>query len=127
MGNLSAPRGRSAKGEERLIALLKSVAVWELPESGWGRVDEALGLLDLALDGRTELLARAEGMLMMAGPRRAEKGLADVLDTRRPQPVPAPTRELANRLLRQLGPVGRWRDERTSRRRNRQQSGWGTA
>ncbi|MEV4450866.1 MULTISPECIES: CATRA system-associated protein [Streptomyces] len=91
-------------GEERLIGLLESVVVWELPESRWRRVDEALGLLDLALDGRTELLHRAEGMLIMAGPRRVEKGLADVLDTQRPKQVSEPTRELVNRLLRRLGP-----------------------
>ncbi|WP_420709224.1 CATRA system-associated protein [Streptomyces sp. AS58] len=90
-------------GEERLVGLLESVVLWELPERGWRRVDAALGLLDLALGGRGELLPRAEGELLMAGPRRVRKGLADVLDAQRPRQVPEPTRELVNRLLRRLG------------------------
>jgi hypothetical protein len=91
-----------------LNPLLDDVAQWRLTSNGWQRVDEALVLLDEAMESGDEERVR-EGMtaLVLAGPRRAGKRVDDTMDQPARHPASARTRDLANRLLRRIGPPQR--------------------
>jgi hypothetical protein len=87
-----------------LTLLLDDVVHWTLTSNGWQRVDDALRLLDGALErGDEQQIRQGKTALVLAGPRRAGRGLHDMLDQPSRYPASAQTRDLANRLLHRLG------------------------
>jgi hypothetical protein len=90
-----------------LAWLLEDVVCWTLTDDGWQRVDDALLRLDYALGAGDEAqIGQETTALMLAGPRRAGRGVDDSMDRALRQPAPARTRDLVNMLVHRLGRAG---------------------
>jgi hypothetical protein len=88
------------------LLVLDATRRWHLTPSGWARLDEALGLLEAAVDDAdTAGVRRALAIVSLCGPARVSRSLSPQQPPEPAQtPAPPATLEIINRIVRTIAP-----------------------
>jgi hypothetical protein len=85
------------------VCILRVASSWRLPESAWARVQEALALIEEAVDRRDAAeLARGFGVLTSCGPTRVANRVTARIEAVPTSPAPDEVVELINRMVHAL-------------------------
>ena len=85
------------------VHTLRFASSWRLPDSAWARVQQALTLIEDAVDRRDEAgLQRGFGALTLCGPTRVATRMTARIETVPTSPTPDGVVELINRIVHAL-------------------------